>query len=136
MKTKIRTWMAAFVVASATFLGACASIPDDQWFVLGEQTLQSVNPSVEIRSEGGRWDKDVKQVKMSAEGADVQITRLVLQWDNRPDDTMTNLGVLKAGGQTAPFNAPGRKGRLTAVTIQYQILGGAPSANIKIWGFD
>ena len=136
MKTKRHASIAAFVIASAAFLGACSSYPDDKWFVLGEQTLQSVNPSVEIRSEGDRWDKDVKQVKMSAEGADVQITRLVLQWDNRPDDTMTNLGVLKAGGQTAPLNAPGLKGRLTAVTVQYQILGGAQTANLKIWGFD
>ena len=73
---------------------------------------------------------------MSAEGADVQITNLVLHWDNRPDDTLTNVGVLKSGGQTAPYNAPGRKGRLTAVTVQYQILGGAPSADLKVWGFD
>lgn len=136
MKTKRHALMAAFVVASAGFLGACASVDDDRWFVLGEQTLQSVNPSVEIKSEGSRWDKDVKQVKMSAEGADVQITKLVLQWDNRPDDTLTNVGVLKSGGQTAPYNAPGLKGRLTAVTVQYQILGGAPSSDLKIWGYD
>lgn len=136
MKTKIHTLMAAFVVASVAMLGACASIPDDQWFVLGEQTIQSVNPSVQIKSEGGRWDKDVKEVKLSAEGADVQITRLVLHWDNRTDDTLTDLGVLKAGGETAPRNAPGRKGRLTAVTVQYQILGGAPEATLKVWGFD
>ena len=136
MNTKLRALMAAVVVASAGLLGACASVADDQWFVLGEQTLQAVNPSVEIKSQGGRWDKDVKQVKMSAEGADVQITKLVLQWDNRPDDTMTNVGVLRAGGQTAPYNAPGRKGRLSAVTVQYQILGGAQQADLKIWGFD
>ena len=111
-------------------------VANDQWFVLGEQTLQSVNPSVEIRSQGGRWDKDVKQVKLSAEGADVQITSLVLHWDNRPNDTLTNLGVLKSGGQTAPYNAPGLKGRLTAVTVQYQILGGATSADLKVWGYD
>jgi len=134
MNMKIRTSLAAFVIASvATMGGALAA---DQWFVLGEQTLQSVNPSVEIKSEGGRWDKDVKEVKMSAEGADVQVTNLVLHWDNRPDDTLTNVGVLKSGGQTAPYNAPGRKGRLTGVTVQYQILGGAPSADLKIWGLD
>ena len=42
MKTKkMQILMAAFVVASAGFLGACASVGDaDQWFVLGEQTLQ------------------------------------------------------------------------------------------------
>ena len=88
MNTKLRALMAAFVVASAGLLGACASVADDQWFV------------------------------------------------HRPDDTMTNVGVLRAGGQTAPYNAPGRKGRLTAVTVQYQILGGAQQADLKIWGFD
>jgi hypothetical protein len=138
MKTKkMQTLMAAFVVATAGFLGACASVGDsDQWFVLGEQTLQSVNPSVEIKSEGGRWDKDVKQVKLSAEGADIQITNLVLHWDNRPDDTIPAPGVLKSGGQTAPYNAPGLKGRLTSVTVQYQILGGASSSQLKVWGYD
>ena len=137
MKTKkMQTLMATFALASAAFLGACATTANDSWFVLGEQTLQSVNPSVEIKSEGGRWDKDVKQVKLSAEGADIQITNLVLHWDNRPDDTIPSPGVLKSGGQTAPYNAPGLKGRLTSVTVQYQILGGASSSQLKVWGFD
>jgi hypothetical protein len=75
-------------------------------------------------------------VKISVEGADVQITSLVLHWDNRPDDTLTNVGVLKSGGQTAAKDAPGRKGRLKSVTVQYKILGGAPTANLQVWGFD
>jgi hypothetical protein len=91
---------------------------------------------VEIKSEGGRWAKDVKQMKMSVEGADVEITKVVLQWDNRRDDTMTDIGVLKAGGSTTPKDAPGRKGRLTAVTVQYKIVGDAPTAVLKIWGYD
>lgn len=90
----------------------------------------------EIKSAGGRWEKDVKQVKISIEGADVEVTKVVLQWDNRRDDTVSNVGVLKSGGQTAPVNAPGRKGRLTAATIQYKILGDAPTATLKLWGFD
>ena len=61
-------------------------------------------------------------MKISVEGADVQITKLVLHWDNRKDDTLTDVGTLKAGGQTAPADAPGRKGRLKAVTVQYKIL--------------
>jgi hypothetical protein len=73
----------------------------DEWFVLGEQTIKSADPSVEIKSEGNRWQKDIKQVKISADGADVQITKLVLNWDNRRDDTATDVGVLKSGGQTA-----------------------------------
>ena len=52
-----------------------------------------------------------------------EITKAVLHWDNRPDDTITDVGVLKAGGETAPKDAPGRKGRLKAVTVQYKIVG-------------
>ena len=102
--------MAFFVVASVVLMGAVGSArAADEWFVLGEKTIKSADPSVEIKSEGGRWKKDVKQVKISVEGADVEITKVVLHWDNRPDDTITNVGVLKSGGQTAPKDAPGRK---------------------------
>ena len=45
------------------------------------------------------------------------IKKVVLHWDNRRDDTVSDLGVLKSGGQTAAKDAPGRKGRLTAVTV-------------------
>ena len=137
MKMKIHTLVASFVVASVAFMGATGSArAADKWFVLGQQTLQSADPSAEIKSTGGRWEKDVKQVKVSADGADVQIPSLVLHWDNRKDDTLTNVGVLKSGGETAPANAPGRKGRLKSVTVQYQILGDAPTADLKVWGFD
>jgi hypothetical protein len=129
--------MASFVVASVALMGAVGSArAADEWFVLGQQTIKSADPSVAIKSAGGRWDKDVKQVKISVEGADVQITKLVANWDNRRDTTLTDVGVLKSGGQTAPMDAPGRKGRLTAVTVQYKILGDAPTANLKVWGFD
>jgi hypothetical protein len=137
MKTKIHTLMVSFVVASVALMGAVGSASAaDEWFVLGQQTIKSADPSVAIKSAGGRWDKDVKQVKISVEGADVQITKLVLNWDNRKDATLTDVGVLKSGGQTAPMDAPGRKGRLTSVTVQYKILGDAPTANLKVWGFD
>ena len=106
------------------------------WFVLGQTTLKATDPSAAIKSEGSRWDKDVKQVKISVDGADVEITTLVLSWDNRRDDTLKDVGVLKAGGQTAPADAPGRKGRLTAVTVQYKILGDKPTATLKVWGLD
>jgi len=137
MKTKINILMASFVVVCVALLGAMSSArADDAWFVLSTQTIKSADPSVSIKSEGGRWDKDVKKVKISAEGADVEITSLVLEWDNRKDDNMTNVGVLKAGGQTAERDAPGRKGRLLGVVVQYKILGGAPTATLKVWGFD
>ena len=138
MKIKIQTLTTLFVVAaSAVLLGAVGSArAANEWFVLGEQTLKAADPSVEIKSQGGRWKKDVKQVKFSVEGADVQITKIVLNWDNRRDKELTDVGTLKAGGQTAPAEAPGRKGRLTAVKIQYKIVGDAPMATFKVWGLD
>jgi len=66
----------------------------------------------------------------------VQITKVVLHWDNRPDDTLTDVGTVKSGGQTAPADAPMHKARLKAVTVQYKILGDAPTATIKVWGYD
>jgi hypothetical protein len=126
--------MVVFVVACIGFLGS--AIAGDKWFVLGEQSIAAANPSATIKSEGGRWDKDVKQVKISVEGADVTVTKLVLSWDNRKDDTMEDIGTIKSGGETAPFNAPGLKGRLTSATVYYSIQGGAPSATVKVWGYD
>ena len=134
---KVRYLVAALGVASvvsiSAFHGARAA---DEWFVLASQTIKSADPSVEITSEGGRWKKDVEKAKLSAEGADVEITKVVLHWDNRPDATLTDVGILKSGGQTAPSDAPGRKARLTSMTVQYKILGGAPTATLKVWGYD
>ena len=129
--------VAAFVVAAVVLIGAGGSASAaDEWFVLGEQTIKAVDQGVEIKSQGGRWTKDVKQVKLSVEGADVELKKVVLQWDNRKDDTITDIGVLKAGGSTTPKDAPGRKGRLTAVTVEYKIVGDAPTAVVKVWGYD
>jgi hypothetical protein len=133
MKTRFNSMMATIIVASVGFLGS--AIAGDKWFVLGEQSIRSVDPSATIKSEGGRWDKDVKQVKISVEGADVTVSKLVLSWDNRRDDTVDDVGTLKSGGQTAPFNAPGITGRLTSATIYYSIQGDKPSATLKVWGF-
>ena len=134
---KIQNLTVFFVVAvCAVFLGAVDSArAADEWFVMGEQTLNATDPSVEIKSSGGRWKKDVKQVRLAVEGADVQITKVVLRWDNRPDTTLAP-GTVKAGGQTAPQDAPGRKGRLTATVIRYKILGKAQTATVKILGLD
>ena len=130
--------LAAFCVAaaSAVLLGPVATArAGDEWFVMGEQIINSTDPSVEIKTEGGRWKKDVKQVRLAVEGADVQMINVVLGWDNRADDTLT-VGTVKAGGQTAPKDAPGRKGRLKSVKIQYKVLGDKPTATVKIWGLD
>ena len=138
MKAYRRTVWASLVVASVALLGALGSAgaADDKWFVLGQTTIKATDPSASIKSEGSRWDKDVKQVKISVEGADVQITSVVLHWDNRKDDTLKDVGVVKSRGQTAATDAPGMKGRLTSTTVKYKILGGAPTANVKVWGFD
>ena len=138
MKTKIRAFMASFVVASVALMSATGSAKaaDDKWFVLGQQTIKSTDPSATITSEGNRRDKNVKQVKLSVEGADVQITNVVLHWDNRKDDTLKDVGLVKSGGQTAAKDAPGMKARLTSVSVQYKIVGNASTANVKVWGFD
>ena len=138
MNPKIRALMASFVVASVALMGAVggARAAEDKWFVLGQTTLKPTDPNASIKSEGSRWDKDVKQVKLSVEGADVQITNVVLHWDNRKDDTLTDVGVVKSGGQTAAKDAPGMKSRLSSVSVQYKILGGASTAKVKVLGFD
>jgi hypothetical protein len=137
MKTRIITLLSLLLVVA--FLVAIGSTriarAGDEWFVLSEQPLNTADPSVDIKSAGGRWEKDVKQVKFSVEGADVDITSVVLHWDNRGDDTVA-VGTVKAGGQTAASDAPGRKGRLKGITVQYKILGDAPTATLKVWGYD
>jgi hypothetical protein len=134
---KIRRSATTLVGMSMLLLGASGSArAADQWFVLGEQALRSADPSAEIASQGNRWEKDIKQTRLSVEGADVEISKVVLKWDNRRDQTITDIGVLKSGGQSAPRDAPGFKGRLTSVAVQYRIIGGAPTANLKVWGFD
>jgi len=134
---KIRCFVTSLIGVAVVLFGVVGSARGaDEWFILGEQSIKSADPSVEIKSEGDRWKKDIKQVKFSVEGADVEISKVVLKWDNRRDDTITNIGVVKSGGQTAPKDAPGRKARLTSVAVQYKILGSAPTANLKVWGFD
>jgi hypothetical protein len=92
---------------------------------------------VRITAEEAKWIKeDVKDVKISVEGADVDINKVVLHWKNRPDETVWNVGTVKAGGQTAAKSAPGHEGTLGSVTVNYKILGGAKTAKIRVWGYD
>ena len=135
MKVRILTFTALFVAASVGLMSAAGSASAaDEWFVLSQQALNPASPSLEIKSEGGRWEKDVKQVKFSVEGGDVEVTQAILHWDNRPDDTVS-VGTIKAGGETAPSDAPMRKARLKGVTVQYKVIGDAP-ATLKVWGYD
>jgi hypothetical protein len=137
MQRKQQRFVVSVVVAAVVLSGAGGrASAAEEWFVLGEQPLKAVDQGVEIKSQGGRMQKDVKQVKLSVDGADVELKKVVLHWDNRADDTLTNLGVLKAGGSPPPQDAPGRKGRLTAVTVEYTIVGEAPTALVKVWGYD
>lgn len=48
MKTRFRNLMVALIVASAGFLGS--AIAGDDWFVLGEQSIKTADPSVTIKS--------------------------------------------------------------------------------------
>jgi hypothetical protein len=135
---KLRYLVACFGVASVVLMGAAGSArAADKWFVLGEKTIKSADPSAEIKAEEGKFLKeDIKKTKISVEGADVEITKVVLRWNNRPDVTISNVGVLKSGGETAPRDAPGREATLTSVAVQYKILNKKPTATIKVWGLD
>ena len=124
------------VVSFVLMVGVGGAGAKDEWFPLGEQTIKSADQGVTIKSQGGRWAKDVKQIRIGVDGADVEIKKVTLNWDNRPDATITDIGVLKAGGKSTPKDAPGRKGRLKGVTVEYKIVGDAPTAMLKVEGYD
>ena len=136
--TKAGCLVGALSVASVVLMGAAGTAgAKDKWFVLTEQTLKATDPSVRITAEDAKWIKeDVKDVKLSVAGADVDITKVILHWNNRKDETVWNVGTVKAGGQTAAKSAPGHEGTLGSVTINYKILGDAPTAKVTIWGYD
>jgi hypothetical protein len=125
----------ASVVLLVALVGSASA--KDEWFVLGEKAIKSMDPSAEIKAEEGKfWKEDIKKTKISVEGADVEITKVVLRWKGRKDDTITNVGVVKSGGQTAEKDAPGREATLTSVAVQYKILNNKPAATVKVWGYD
>ena len=127
----------ALGLAIIVSMGVVGTARADKWFVLSEQTIKSTDPSVRITAEDAKWIKeDVKDVKLSVEGADVDINKVVLHWNNRADETVWNVGTVKAGGQTAAKSAPGHEGTLGSVTVNYKILNNAPTAKIKVWGYD
>jgi hypothetical protein len=124
-------------LASVVFLIALGSASADEWFVLGEKVVKSMDPSTDIKAEEGKmWKEDIKKTKVSVEGADVEITKVVLRWKGKKDDTITKVGVLKSGGTTAEKDAPGREATLMSVAVQYKILNNKPNATIKVWGYD
>jgi hypothetical protein len=124
-------------LASVVLLIALGSASADEWFVLREQVVKTMDPSTEIKAEAGKmWKEDIKKTKISVEGADVEITKVVLRWKARKDDTITKVGVVKSGGTTAEKDAPGREATLLSVGVQYKILNNAPAATLKVWGYD
>jgi len=135
---KARYLVALLAVASVVWMGTLGTAgAKDEWFLLGEQTIKATDPSVRITAEAGKWIKeDVKDVRLSVEGADVEIRKVILHWKNRRDETEWSVGIVKAGGQTAAKSAPGHEGTLQSVTINYVILGGAQTAQLKVWGYD
>ena len=107
----------------------------DEWFVMGEQTINSTDPSVEIEAEGGRWQKDVERVNFCVEGADVKITSVVLGWDN-PKDVDAHQPRNPKGRRTRRLRRMLRdaRGASDQVKVQYEILGDKPTATVKIFG--
>ena len=134
---KVRSLIGLGVASVALMWTVGIARAADKWFVLAEQTIKSTDPAVKITAEDKKWIKeDVKDVKISVEGADVDISKVVLHWNNRPDETEWNVGVVKAGGETAAKSAPGHEGTLGSVTINYKILSDATTAKVKVWGYD
>ena len=135
---KIKRLDVISLVGAVVLVGAVGTAgAKDQWFVLSEQTIKATDPSVRITAEDAKWIKeDVKDVKLSVEGADVDVSKVVLHWRHRKDETAWNVGTIKDGGETAAKSAPGHEGTLGSVTITYKILGDKPSAKIKVWGYD
>ena len=124
------------VAAFLLWIGAPGAVrAEDQWTVMAEQTVKSADQGAEIKPSGGRRDRNVKAVKVSVDGADVNIKKLVLHWNNAKDKEVTDIGMLKAGGSSLPIEAPGRKAQLTSATVTYSFAG-ADTAVIKIWGND
>jgi len=123
------------VVALLGTLGTASA--KDTWILLGEKTIKATDPSTEIAAEAGKtWKEDVKRAKLSVEGSDVQITNVVFHWKGGKNETISNVGVVKAGGETAAKDAPTREATLMSVSIQYKILNNKPTAVVKVWGYD
>ena len=125
-------------LASVVLLIALGSASaKDEWFVLSEKVVKTMDPSTDIKAEEGKmWKEDIKKTKITVEGADVEITKVMLRWKGKKDDTITKVGVLKSGGATAEKDAPGREATLLSVAVQYKILDNKPTATIKVWGYD
>ena len=102
---------------------------------MGQQTINATDPSAEIKTEGGRFKKDVKQVRLAVEGADVQLIKVVLGWDNRSDDTIVARN-RKSGGNDGSERCARTQRAAGMGEAAIQILGKAKNATVKVMGLD
>ncbi len=101
------------------------------WKILGEKQLKSIDQGISFENANlGR----VKKIKVSVKDADVKITKLTVKYRMRQDDEFTNISPLKAGGQITPIDLPGARAKVRSVIVEYEILGGKESAEMKLWG--
>jgi hypothetical protein len=127
--------MGTLGLATVVLLGSARAA--DKWFVLGHTTLKATDPSAEIKGEEGHFFKeDIKKTKLSVSGADVEVSEVLLRWNNRPDVTIKDVGIIKDGGETAPNDAPGHEATLTGANVKYKILGDKPTSVMTLWGYD
>ena len=125
------------VVVAAILLLAFGSANADKWFLLSEKAIKATDPGAEIKAEEGKmWKEDIKKTKISVEGADVEITNVVFHWKGGKNEAVSNVGVVKSGGETAAKDAPSREATLLSVSVQYKILNNKPTATVKVWGYD
>ena len=122
-------------------MGAVGTAKSDEWFLMGEQSIRNNSYLAEIRTEGVRSKRDIKQVKLEVGGAHVELIKVVFEWYGgegpNTDTTLRNLYV-RNGQQTAPTNAPGRKGSyrglLLSVKFQDKIQVNERAAIVRILG--
>ena len=108
----------------------------DKWNLLAEKVIKSTDPSAEIQGQEGKtFKEDVERTKLLVEGAAADHERR-LPLEGWQDETVSNVGVVKAGGETAAKDAPAREAVLMSVSIQYKILNNKPTATVKVWGYD
>jgi len=106
--------------------------------------------SVELRrSDNTVGTFDVRDLHVSALDRDLRLLDVLLKrlslfaLDLRAsstgggkNETISNVGVVKPGGETAAKDAPAREATLLSVSLTYKILNNKPTATVKVWGYD
>jgi hypothetical protein len=84
MKTENHSSMDSLALARAACLGVAPQHLTKGWAWRADDQGRRSERAAQERSRS--MGNDVKQVRLSAEPADVRITQLVFRWDNRRDD--------------------------------------------------